>query len=331
MSRVVGVLLALLVVSGFGRADSVCCGEDPLPMLEKISVTSSLDKTPQTSLLWAPETAREQPTPLLIWLHSWSADYRQEASLEYQKQAVRRGWILLLPNFRGPNKRPEACGSKLARTDIIDAMNYVEQHYKVDPQRVYLAGASGGGHMTLLMAGYYPQRFSAVSAWVGITDLPQWYNFHAPDGKPAGYALDILKVLKGKPGESEEIDADYRARSPIHFLHQVSDLHVDIAAGVKDGHTGSVPIAHSLNAFNRIATTNGDDGVSDDEAEQLWTAQKLTAPQASDQVTDETYGREILLRRKSGNARVTIFQGGHEGLPEACCAWLAKQRRATTE
>ncbi len=72
MSRTVGVLLALLVVGGFGRPDSVCRGEDPLPMLEKIEVTSSLDKTPQTSLLWAPETAREQPTPLLIWLHSWS-------------------------------------------------------------------------------------------------------------------------------------------------------------------------------------------------------------------------------------------------------------------
>lgn len=331
MSRSVRVLVAWFVIGGFGQADSVCLSEDPLPMLKKITVTSTLDKTPQTSLLWAPKTAREEPTPLLIWLHSWSADYRQEASLDYQKQAVRRGWILLLPDFRGPNKRPEACGSKLARTDIVDALGHVERHYKVDPERVYLAGASGGGHMTLLMAGYYPQRFSAVSAWVGITDLPEWYRFHAPEGKPQGYALDILGVLGGKPGESQEIDADYRARSPIHFLHQVGDLHVDIAAGVKDGHTGSVPIAHSLQAFNRIAATNGDDGVSDDEAEQLWTAEKLTSPQASDQVTDETYGREILLRRISGNSRVTIFQGGHEGLPEACCAWLAKQQRATTE
>jgi len=303
------------------------CAEEKLPPMKEITVKSSIDGSDQPSLLWVPETAEKQPTPLLIWLHSWSANYHQEMSLDYEKQAVERGWILLLPNFRGPNKRPEACGSELARTDIIDALDYVRENYKVDPKRIYLAGASGGGHMTLLMAGYYPERFSAVSAWVGITDLEAWYDFHAPGGQAKSYALDILKVMGGPPGESEAIDKQYRARSPLYFLDKVGDLRVDIAAGVKDGHTGSVPIAHSLNAFNRIAATNGDPGVSQEEAEQLWTDQKLASPQPSDMVTDESYGRDIILRRHSGKARVTIFQGGHEGLPEACCAWLAKQTR----
>jgi hypothetical protein len=43
---------------------------------------------------------------------------------------------------------------------------------------------------------------------------------------------------------------------------------------------------------------------------------------------DASYGRKsVLFRRKSGAARVTIFQGGHEIIPEAGLQWLAKQRR----
>jgi acetyl esterase/lipase len=35
--------------------------------------------------------------------------------------------------------------------DILDAVAWARDSYPVDPQRVYLTGASGGGHMTLLM------------------------------------------------------------------------------------------------------------------------------------------------------------------------------------
>ena len=38
----------------------------------------------------------------------------------------------------------------------------------------------------------------------------------------------------------------------------------------------------------------------------------------------------LFLRRNAGPARVTIFDGGHEGLPHAACEWLSKQHRKTT-
>ena len=45
-------------------------------------------------------------------------------------------------------------------------------------------------------------------------------------------------------------------------------------------------------------------------------------------VTDADYGtKKVLFRRQSGTARVTIFQGGHEIIPEAGLQWLAKQNR----
>jgi poly(3-hydroxybutyrate) depolymerase len=305
----------------------IACSAE-LPALTEIQVESSRDETLQPSLLWAPESAKTTPTPLFVFLHSWSGDYRQKNS-DWQHEAVERGWIFLHPNFRGVNLRPEACGSELARRDILDAIDDVCARYQVDSSRVYLAGTSGGGHMAMLMAGYYPRRFSAVSAWVGISDMAEWYRFHTRDGQPSNYAKMMLSCFGGPPGMSAVIDAEYKSRSPLFFLQHAGEVPLDLNAGVTDGKSGSVPIQHTLNAFNVVAKAGQHAPVSADEIEQLWTKGALTAPQSSDTETDPTYGRKLLLRRHAGPARVTIFEGGHEGLARAGSAWLARQKRPT--
>lgn len=299
-----------------------------LPKLAPLSVKSSLDGTEQPSLLWAPETAKSQSTPLLVYLHSWSGDYRQD-NAAWHHEAVKRGWIYLHPNFRGINKTPEACGSRSARQDILDAMDAVEAKYRVDSRRVYLAGSSGGGHMSLLMAAYFPERFSAVSSWVPITSLADWYEFHARDGKLDHYARMTIDSLGGAPGASPEVDGQYRERSPLFHLQRVGDLPIDINAGVTDGKTGSVPIFHSLRAFNVIAEAHGTKPITAEEMQQLWEQGRLKSPGPDDESDDPDLGRQKFLRRQSGAARVTIFDGGHEGLANAGCRWLATQSRAT--
>jgi poly(3-hydroxybutyrate) depolymerase len=304
------------------------CPADELPALTEVRIESSLDGTPQPSLVWAPERAGREATPLLVFLHSWSGDYTQDRS-PWLREAVDRGWIMLLPNFRGRNDRPEACGSELARQDIIDAIQWAKAEYNVDASRIYLAGVSGGGHMSLLMAGRHPDRFSAVSAWVGPADLEDWYRFHCKDGVPQNYAQMIAACCGGPPGASEEVDRQYRERSPIHWLANVGDLRLDVNAGVTDGKTGSVPISHSLRSFNVIAEAHGDAGISAEEIEQLQRDERLASPSRQDTPDDPTYGREIRLRRSTGHTRITIFDGGHEGLPQAACAWLGAQSRPT--
>lgn len=305
---------------------SVARGDEPLPALTEISIASTLDGEKQPVLYWAPEKAKTQPTVLFVFLHSWSSDFKQNNS-KWQAEAVKRGWIYLHPNFRGVNNSPKACGSKFARQDILDAIDFIHKNFKVDQSRIYLAGVSGGGHMSLLMAGHHPDRFSAVSAWVGISDIADWYRFHVKDGVPQKYAKMILQSFGGPPGKSAAIDAEYVDRSPIHHLSASADLPIDIFAGVNDGHAGSVPVRHSLVAFNEIAKVHGTSVVSDREMRQLWENRQLSSPQASDKVTDETLGREIKLRRESKHSRVTIFEGGHESIPAAAIAWLATQSR----
>ena len=314
------IATVILLCTGGVRAE--------VPPLAEIQVTSTLDGTLQPSRLWLPEAAKTEPTPLLVSLHTWSSDYKQDRS-RWHQQAVDRGWIYLMPNFRGRNDHPAACGSPLARQDILDATDWVIEKYQVDTNRIYLAGVSGGGHMSLLMAARHPERFSAVSAWVGISDLADWYRFHSRGGKPERYAQMIAACCEGAPGDSAEVDRQYHERSSIHFLHQAVGLPLDVNAGVKDGKAGSVPIHHSLRAFNVVAQADGHQTIPEAEMDRLWERGRLPNPKASDRRPDPSYSREVLLRRQAGVARVTIFDGGHEALPDAACTWLARQARPT--
>ncbi|MDA0835097.1 MAG: prolyl oligopeptidase family serine peptidase [Planctomycetota bacterium] len=322
----VGFMLIINLLPGRTRAEEVV--KPAWDELTEVKIVSSIDGTEQPSLYWTPEKIGAEPRPLLICLHTWSGDYTQNNSA-WLNEAVHRGWLFIHPNFRGMNNTPAACGSKLARQDILDACAWMQSHFPVDKSRIYIAGTSGGGHMTMLMAGHHPDSFSGASAWVGISDIAEWYRFHTKEGQPDDYAQHILDALGGPPGSSKSIDADYRDRSPIFHLDRAVGLPLDISAGVMDGHTGSVPIQHSLLAYNVLAKKQKLPTISEEEIEQLWVNHQLTDPTSSDRGIDDVYEREIFLRRKAGKTRITIFDGGHEGLPHAACEWLAQQQRET--
>lgn len=259
------------------------------------------------------------PQPLFVFLHSWSADYTQDNGA-WKAEAARRGWHYLQPDFRGPNVRPEACASPAARQDILDAVDYVAAQYPVDPQRIYLAGVSGGGHMALVMAAEAPARWSAVSAWAGITDLAAWHAECRAAGRK--YANDIEAVAGGAPGDSAATDAALRYRSPVHHLAAAKGRPIQIATGIDDGHTGSVPIHHSIDAFNVLAVANSGVPVDAETIARL-SAREVDVAAAP---LDPVYGRRIVLRQQAGPAELVIFEGGHEGLPEPACAWLAQHK-----
>ncbi|MEZ6064326.1 MAG: DUF4440 domain-containing protein [Planctomycetaceae bacterium] len=312
------VLGGLLLSVGLA-APAPCAGP---PRLNVAEVTSSVDSARQPVAWWAPAAARETATPLLVSLHTWSSTYKQDRP-EWLAEAVEREWIYIQPDFRGVNDHPEACGSPLAMQDILDAIDWACVTFAVDRERIYLAGVSGGGHMTMQMAAHYPERFSAASAWCGPADLADWYRFHSPGGKAARYAQMIAACCGGPPGASADVDEQYRARSPVFHLAEVGDLPLDIHAGVLDGKTGSVPFAHSLRCFNTVASAQGAALVTASEMDQLWERGRLDSPTGDDTIPDDSYPRAILLRRQAGATRVTIFQGTHEALPSAACEWLS--------
>ena len=313
MQRVLIALIVLAATLPFADAQQ----------RRRITIKSSVDGSKQPAWLTVPVEGTTTPRPLLVSLHSWSANLDQRQP-ELEREANARKWITLQPDFRGRNDRPQACGSDLAVQDVVDAVRWVRDRHRVDARRIYLTGSSGGGHMALLMAGRHPELWAAVSAWVPISDLPAWHTRHA-NGR---YGEMMRAACGGAPGASTEIDDAYRRRSPLTWLHRAKDVPVDIAAGIHDGHTGSVPVAHTLRAFNAVARARGLDGVDDLEMAALSRPDgRLPHPRPSDREVDPALDREIHLRRHAGPSRVTIFEGGHEGIDKAAIAFLAQHER----
>ncbi len=292
---------------------------------KKIVIPSTIDGVPQTCYVIEPDgfALDGPPVPLLVALHTWSGNVEQR-DLPREAAAEKRGWLYLAPDFRGVNNRPEACGSELAQQDILDAVAWTVEHYPIDRRRIYLTGVSGGGHMTMLMAGRHPEVWAAASASVGISDLAMWHRLHAQ-----GHYGEMLRACcGGAPGDSPEVDAQYRRRSPLTYLAGARNLPLDLAAGVHDGHRGSVPIWHTLAAFNVVAQARGDVPITDAEITQISRPNgRLEAPRPGDELFDPVFRRNIYLRRSAGPCRVTIFEGGHEGLAEAAVDWLARHAK----
>ena len=288
-----------------------------------VDVTSTKDGTPQKVVYYQPDSAAKNlagpAVPLLVFLHSWSGSIEQGPMLV--GLAKQRGWVMIAPAFRGINNHPEACASDLASQDIIDAVEYAKAHARIDTDRIYLVGGSGGGHMSLIMAARAPGLWAGVSAWVPISDLTAWHA--ESSARKNNYAKMIEQCCGGKPGPATE--AEYRHRSPLFHLAAAKGVPLDINTGIHDGHTGSVPVSHSLHAFNVLAAPNKQ--VSAADIDFMVREQTIPAALATETQIDPERQKATLFRRASGNARVTVFEGGHDSEPTAALEWLSRQRK----
>ncbi|MDD3926658.1 MAG: DUF2920 family protein [bacterium] len=219
-------------------------------MLE-LEVVSTVDSSVEKSLFSIAGSAGS--VPLLVGLHTWSADrFNQlESMLPYCRA---RGWALLLPEFRGPNltsnaRAGQACASREARQDIMDAVDTVIERYPIDTANIFLLGGSGGGHMSLMMAAYAPERWRAVSSWCPITDLAAWH------GQNLSYAPHIVACCGDIPGVSEAVDREYMERSPVNYAAEIARANVFVHHGRFDK---SVPYTHTYNLVREIEKIDGE-------------------------------------------------------------------------
>ena len=290
--------------------------------LTAVSIDPTSTTDTQKAYYYVPSVALDntkEPVPLVVGLHSWSATYSDTSASKFANIAKEYGWAMIHPDFRGANEKPDACASELAVDDVVRAVEFMQANANIDPNRIYLMGASGGGHMTLSVVSRRPEIWAAASAWVPITDLTEWYNFSKSKGSK--YYSMIAKCCGGAPGTSEAVDAEYFLRSPINHLQNAINIPLDINTGIHDGHTGSVPISHALNAFNVLANANGnsDKMLTAEQIAYMVDNEAIPEGIANETVdlTAEDRSYAVHFRRTAGNARVTVFEGGHTAEYEA--------------
>jgi lysophospholipase L1-like esterase len=278
---------------------------------KKVAIPSSADGSEQMAYFYA--APGPDLKPLVISLHTWSADWQQRDTVV--NLCIEKGYNYIHPDFRGPNRRPEACGSPLVISDIDDAITWAMANTKTDPENIHVIGVSGGGYATVLTYMKSKHKIRSFSAYAGLYNLVAWYQESL--GRKARYAGDIAASTSGNREVFNTEEA--KLRSPFFMAQPVTDRthsKLSIYCGVHDGYTGSVPISHSLKMYNKLVYDFDPDARRSMIPEEYMFSMvnNRSLPGMSDQGT--VLGRKIIYKNHyQDKVNVTVFEGGHEMIP----------------
>jgi pimeloyl-ACP methyl ester carboxylesterase len=272
-----------------------------------VRIKSSVDGTIQKARFFSAQSSRQQP--LVVSLHTWSGDYDQKDPLA--EKAKNSDWNYIHPDFRGPNRRADACLSDKVMSDIDDAIQFAIDNGSVDLQNIFVVGASGGGHAALGAYMRTRHNIRAFLAWVPISDLEAWY--WQSKYRRSTYADDIVACTSAN--DTFNI-AEALKRSPLHWeMPPTLNGRLEMYAGVNDGYSDSVPISHSILFFNKVVEHVGKPSMFINQDEMI---ECLTRGIPEAESNRKMEGRAVLYSRDAEQVSLIIFDGGHEILSDYC-------------
>jgi poly(3-hydroxybutyrate) depolymerase len=289
-----------------------------MPGIRDVRISSRADDHEQPAL-WLPPSG-DGDQPLLVVLHSWSNGYAQHIGIPFAEWAGREGWAMISPHFRGVNDKPQATGSDLAVQDVVDAVDFAVGEGGVDEDRVFLVGFSGGGMMSLLMAGRHPDRFAGAASWVPVHDLVRWYEYNARQVPRRDYADHIARSCRGTPiGDGGARDR-CRHRSPMGHLDRARRAGVPVYIG--HGHADTlVTPDHALRAYNQLVAPSDRLGMR--------TLERVADNELPGHLRSVEPGHhfgprdpQVLFSRTTGPATIVLFRGEHDMVYHPALSWM---------
>jgi dienelactone hydrolase len=141
-------------------------------------------------------SAKNKKYPAVLFLHGgFCFDESDWNEIRAFRDA---GFVVMLPNRRGENRQPGDFTMFYDEVDdVIGAAEYLRQQPYIDDKRIYVAGASTGGTLTMLAALTYP-HFRAAASFSGSPDAVG-YTRHAVaigNGKDIPFDYQDAKELQ---------------------------------------------------------------------------------------------------------------------------------------
>ena len=254
----------------------------------EVAILSTVDGSNQKAMF----LAATEPRPLVVSLHSWSGTYAQLDALADSIASL--GWNYIRPDVRGANDTPAACLSPLVTSDLDDAIQYAIEHGAVDQRSIFVVGGSGGAYTAMGSYLRTRQPVNTFFAWNGISDLQAWRNQSQVMGSGHHQAVD----------KCAPTDVEARARSPLHMPVRATRARIELFAGLHDGHSGPVPVSHSIEFFNKVAK---DAAVSEQDAMRLLSRNVEPTGHVID-------GRAVYGAWNEPGASLVVYEGGHDVL-----------------
>jgi pimeloyl-ACP methyl ester carboxylesterase len=211
----------------------------------KVLAEQPIDPTAEHFVLYVPAQAPPMGYGLLVFVPPW-----QEASLP-------KGWgpvldrlgLIFVSAARSGNDE-----SLLGRREplaVIAAANVISR-YRIDPERIYVSGFSGGSRMAMRLALGYPDLFrgallNAGSDPIGSAEIPLpprdlFYQFQS------GSRLVYLTGSEDQPRQEMELESSVSMRFWCVF-----DIDRETITGAGHDLAGTEPLARGLKALERHA------------------------------------------------------------------------------
>jgi poly(hydroxyalkanoate) depolymerase family esterase len=188
--------------------------------------------------LWAPATIEtEKASPLVMLLHGCTLDAREMAGISgmnevadanrflvvYPEQS-RRANLLKCWNWFNPKHQTRGRGEPSILAAIVEQ---VCSRFRVDSDRIYVAGVSAGGAMAVIAGATYPDLFAAIAVCAGG-------EFRAATSVSTGLAV----MKHGGPNPLQQGKAAFEAmgpglarkkkrRMPVIAFHGTADARVN--------------------------------------------------------------------------------------------------------
>jgi dienelactone hydrolase len=148
---------------------------------------SDLDDSEQPYSLWIPEEYEgTTPFPLVVLLHG------QGMFNPLQCRATPIGKMIVV----APQGRGGMDYMYVGEGDVLRVIEEAQRLLNVDPERVYLAGASMGGAGSWHLASMFPDRFAGIMACCGNTDINVWaelWHWRTPQDSPIAAVRHFLR------------------------------------------------------------------------------------------------------------------------------------------
>ena len=227
-------------------AEALAEGNDPYynrrNELQRRGYRSSIDGSLQPYVLYVPFGWKEEDTrqfPLIVSLHGLSsgpmkamqavfgipkAEEETREMMERHPKPVPGATMFVLTPYGFGNSGYRAFGE----ADVLAAIAAVEKRYRIDPNRIYITGASMGGIGAAALPFHYPDRFAASAPLCGYHSmflyrgvvrkpLLPFERFIAESRSNAYWAANgrylpmyIVHGLKDRPAQSRVLVNRYR-------------------------------------------------------------------------------------------------------------------------
>ena len=186
---------------------------------EKVTYQSSDGLTIHAYLYRPPGITPGHRYPAILWAHGGPASQYNDALQQEVQYFVQRGYVALLPNFRGGTGYGKEfedanyqCWGHCDLNDMVSGVEYLKTLPFVEPNSFGITGSSYGGFMSCAAITFAPEVFQAAIPRSGYCNRVSFFE----DGE-----IRHLLQLEYNFGSFEENEEIYYQSSPFFFIERV--------------------------------------------------------------------------------------------------------------